>query len=170
MHQVVTRRVQNGRWKAGIWDDDDLESDSDDEDSSSGGEDYTDGPESDSNEEESHGTLKDPASPGSSPSERRAVRVAGQQGRSHHLYFQWRGYDTMTGEVQVDPHNRNTGFLGFTNDVATTFEGKIQMDLIEGGATFQGYSIPGMSGPLLMDWGALSHLASDRAKARIHRW
>lgn len=80
------------------------------------------------------------------------------------LYFQWRGYNTMSGAIYFDPQNRNTGYLDFANDDATTFEGKIYVDA---GTTmdFRGYKVPGMSGPLTMNWNALSHLASERAKA-----
>ena len=82
----------------------------------------------------------------------------------YRLYFQWRGYNTMSGAIYFDPQNRNTGYLDFANNDATTFEGKIRVDA-ETSMDFKGYKVPGMSGPLTMNWNALSHLASERAKA-----
>ena len=79
------------------------------------------------------------------------------------LYFQWRGYNTLSGAIYFDPQNRNTGYLDFANDDATTFEGKICMDA-RTTIGFQGYKVPGLTGPLTMNWNALSHLASERAK------
>ena len=80
------------------------------------------------------------------------------------LYFQWRGYNTVSGAIYFDPQNRNTGYLDFANDDATTFEGKICMDA-RTTIDFQGYKAPGLTGLLTMNWNALSHLASERAKA-----
>lgn len=80
------------------------------------------------------------------------------------LYFQWRGYNTVSVAVYFDPQNCNTGHLDFADDDATTFEGKI---CIDAGTTveFQGYKVSGIGGPLTMNWNGLSHLASERAKA-----
>ena len=80
------------------------------------------------------------------------------------LYFQWRGYNTVSGAIYYDPQNRNTGHLDFASDDAMTFEGKICMDA---GTTvdFQGYKVSGTAGLLSMSWKALSHLASERATA-----
>ena len=93
------------------------------------------------------------------PVERQKIHVE----HPRRLYFQWRGYDTVTGTIYFDPQNRNTGYLDFASDDATTFEGNICMDT---GTTidFQGYKVPGLTGPLTMNWNGLSHLASERAK------
>ena len=86
------------------------------------------------------------------------------------LYFQWRGYNTCSGAVQDDPQNRNTGYLDFADEGATVFEGSIHMDDGLGGKVkFQGYSLPGLCGPLTLDWHSLSHLASERAKGAEYR-
>ena len=87
----------------------------------------------------------------------------------HRLHFQWRGYNTVSGAIYFDPQNRNTGYLNFTNDDAATFEGKIRMDA-RTIIAFQGYKVLGRSGPLTMNWNALSHLASERAKAPEYMW
>ena len=85
------------------------------------------------------------------------------------LYFQWRGYSTVSGAIHFDPQNRNTGYLDFANNDATTFEGRICMDA-RTNIEFQGYRVPGLTGPLTMSWNALSHLASERAKAVENTW
>lgn len=107
-------------------------------------------------------------------SDERTGRSAKRQKiRSSHprrLHFQWRGYNTMTGAIQYDPQDRNTGFLDFANDDATSFEGNIYMDVMGGEVSFQGYKVPGLTGPLTMNWNALSHLASERAKVPKHVW
>ena len=79
------------------------------------------------------------------------------------LHFQWRGYNTLSGAIYFDTQNHNTGYLDFANDDATTFQGRICTDA-ETTIDFQGYKVPGLTGPMTMNWNALSHLASERAK------
>ncbi|KAL8673210.1 MAG: hypothetical protein Q9168_002362 [Polycauliona sp. 1 TL-2023] len=94
--------------------------------------------------------------------------------RSHHprrRYLQWRGYNTRTGELQHHASNHNTGYIDFQDAQAMTFRGVLDHDRDLGGEVeFQGYRLPGMSGPLTMNWDALSHLESDRAKVPKHVW
>lgn len=78
------------------------------------------------------------------------------------LYFQWRGYNTRSGVIQFDPQNHNTGYLEFANSDGSVFKG--HMDAMGREMSFQGYGVPGLCGPLTMDWNALSHLASEKAK------
>ena len=85
------------------------------------------------------------------------------------LHFQWRGYNTVSGAICFDPQNRNTGYLDFATSDATTFEGKLDMDA-RTTVAFQGYKVPGLTGPLTMNWNALSHLASERAKEPEYMW
>lgn len=97
-----------------------------------------------------------------------------QEMKSSHprrVYFQWRGYNTMSGAIQFDPQNRNTGYLDFADDDATGFKGNILMEAtMRSPISFQGYKVPGLTGPLTMNWNALSHLASERAKLPEHVW
>lgn len=87
------------------------------------------------------------------------------------LYLQWRGYDTRTGELQHDPYNHNIGYIDFEDARAMAFSGMLHLHRDLGSETqFEGYRIPGMTGPLTMDWDALSHLESDRAKDPKHIW
>ena len=85
------------------------------------------------------------------------------------LYFQWRGYNTQSGEIQIDPDNKNTGYLDFADIIGTEFHGVINMPKFGGAISIQGYKIPGLIGPVNMNWNELSHLASERAKAP-ERW
>ena len=43
------------------------------------------------------------------------------------------------------------------------------MDALGGNIAFQGYSLPGLTGPLMLDWHSLSHLASERAMGFEYR-
>ena len=87
------------------------------------------------------------------------------------VYFQWRGYNTVSGAMQYDPQNRNTGYLDFANDDATSFEGNILMEgIMRSAISFRGYRVPGLAGPLTLNWNAFSHLASERAKVPEHIW
>lgn len=61
----------------------------------------------------------------------------------------------MSGAIQFDPQNRNTGYLDFANDEATKLEGNSFMDARGGENSFQGYRVPGFAGPLTMSWHAL---------------
>ncbi|KAL8905987.1 MAG: hypothetical protein Q9171_006451 [Xanthocarpia ochracea] len=90
---------------------------------------------------------------------------------SRRLYFQWRGYNTRTGEKQHDPSGRNTGYIQFEDDAAVNFSGSLNIGILgPEEVPFEGYKIPGLAGPLNMNWDALSHLASDRAKVPKHVW
>ncbi|KAL8650573.1 MAG: hypothetical protein Q9226_005092 [Calogaya cf. arnoldii] len=90
---------------------------------------------------------------------------------SRRLYLQWRGYDTRTGEIQQDPHNHNTGYIDFEDTAAMTFSGMLYLHHDLGSEVhIKGYRIPGMAGPVTMNWDALSHLPSDRAKVPKHIW
>ena len=81
-------------------------------------------------------------------SDRRVKRQKVARTHPRRLFFQWRGYSTMTGAIQFDPQNRNTGYLDFADDNAIRFEGNIFMDVMGGRISFQGYRLPGLSGPL----------------------
>lgn len=86
-------------------------------------------------------------------------------------YLQWRGYDTRTGELQHDPYNHNTGYIDFDDALSMSFSGMLYLKRELGSETqFKGFRIPGMTGPLTMNWDALSHLESDRAKVPKHIW
>ncbi len=76
----------------------------------------------------------------------------------------------MSGAIQHDPQNRNKGHLDFANNLGIVFEGKIYMELTQGETEFLGFQLPGMSGPLTVNWDELSHLESDRAKVPEHLW
>ena len=98
------------------------------------------------------------------PAKRRKV----EKGNPRRVYFRWRGYDTLSGilqMVQMDPGNSQTGYMDFMNDDATSFEGSIYMGIAGGTISFQGYQIPGMSEPLTMNWDALSIREVERARA-----
>lgn len=99
-----------------------------------------------------------------------AKRQKVQASESRRMYFQWRGWTTVSGAIQYDPQNRNTGHLDFANNLGTAFEGRIYMGVTQGDTMFQGFKIHGMSGPLTLHWDKLSHLESDRAKVREHLW
>lgn len=127
-------------------------------------------------DEEASGSISDRSDdntkdePDDTASHHPAKRRKGQASEFRRMYFQWRGWNTMSGAIQHDPQNRNTGYLDFANNLATAFEGKIYMELTQGETRFQGLEIPGMSGPLTLNWDKLSHLESDRAKVREHLW
>ena len=109
--------------------------------------------------------LDDDVSPSPKPTVKRQKLRSSNPGR---LYFQWRGYNTRSGDIQFDPHNKNTGFMDFTDTSGTGFHGSIDLPNLGGAVSIQGYKIPGMIGPVNMNWNELSHLASERAKAPEH--
>ena len=164
--EIIARTLQKGRWNAAQ---EDFPEDSDSEDMSSDEEESDDGEERGTSEDTDYSMSDEPDSPASFVSDPPAKRRKFDSSHRR-LYFQWRGYNTVSGAIQFDPQNRNTGYLDFANDEATVFEGIIHMDLIGGEVSFQGYRVPGMCGPLTMNWDALSHLASEKEKAPKHRW
>ena len=131
----VTRLVQDGKWNADTFDAEDSDDEGEREDASSD--------EEESDDERASGRSDQPA-------KRRKI----ESSHPRRLHFQWRGYNTISGVVQFDPQNRNTGYLDFANDDATRFEGNILMDAMGSEISFQGYKVPGMAGPLTMDWNA----------------
>ena len=165
----VTKILEKGTWNRGS---EDIPEESD-EDTINGHDEYFDGEESeDSESEESVMSNESYSSDDSddSVSEKPAKRHKSEKNNLHRLHFQWRGYDTRSGAIQSDPENRNIGYMDFTNDEATVFEGSIHMNIAGGEVSFQGYKIPGLAGPLTMNWDALSHDPSERAKAPKYKW
>ena len=163
----VTKLIQDGKGCPNDTEDSNDESESED---ASGDEDSDDERVSGGSEDSDYNTGDEPQIPIDLTSDQPAKRQKIESSHPRRLYFQWRGYNTMSGAIQFDPSNRNTGYLDFANDEATVFKGNIRMDAIEGGISFQGYKVPGMGGPLTMNWNALSHLASERAKVPKHIW
>ena len=170
--QDVTKLLEKGNWDKDPYD----EEDSDDENE---GEDVSSDEEKSNAERASRCCEDSDHSPGDvsetpihftsrQPSKRQEeIRIR----HPRRLYFQWRGYNTMSGAIQFDPQNRNTGYLDFADDDATSFEGKILMEAtMRKVMSFQGYQVPGLGGPVTMNWNAFSHLASERAKVREHVW
>ena len=164
----VMRLLQNG--KADPVDVTEIDDESESEDASSDEEDGDDERASACGEDPDYNKCDEPHTPINLTPNRPAKRQKIESSHPRRLYFQWRGYNTMSGAIQFDPSNRNTGYLDFANDEATVFKGNIRMDAIGGGISFQGYKVPGMGGPLTMNWNALSHLASERAKVPEHVW
>lgn len=166
----VTKLLQDGDWDTDPSDVENTDDESDSEDMS--------GDEEDSDDERAAGRSKDsdyhtggePDDPIDTALDAPVKRQKIESSHPRRLYFQWRGYNTMSGAVQFDPQGRNTGYLDFANDDATIFEGKILMDAMGGEILFQGYGVPGLSGPLTMNWNALSHLAAERAKVQYYMW
>ncbi|KAL8763133.1 MAG: hypothetical protein Q9194_007416, partial [Teloschistes cf. exilis] len=68
------------------------------------------------------------------------------------LHFRWRGYNTVSANIMVE----KGGWLEFTNEVATAFEGRIEVELLDGECGFRGFRVPGAAGQLTMDWDELS--------------
>lgn len=161
-HEDVSRIIEAGTWNV----DPDQYLESEDESSD---EEENDEDESASISEDSKDDSNDePEVLDHTASRRPTKRRKGQASESRRLYFQWRGWNTMSGEIQYDPQNRNTGYLDFANNLGTAFEGKIYMELTQGETRFQGFKILGMSGPLTVNWDKLSHLESDRQKVPEH--
>ncbi len=164
----VTKRLQVGIWNNSSIDpeDTDDEGEDEDEDASSDEEDSEDEQGSERSRDSDYNIGDEPDTPIDLTLDESVKR---QKIKSIHLrrvHFQWRGYNTISGAIQFDPQNRNTGYLDFANDGTTTFEGNIFIDGMGCELSFQGYKVPGMAGPLTIDWNALSHLASEREKAR----
>lgn len=165
----VTKVIKDGKWNADLLGVEELEDESEKEDSSSDEE--SDG-DDETNDERASGCSgdsdynigDDPEAPIDLTSDQQVERQQNQKRHPRRLYFQWRGYNTMSGAIQFDPQNRNTGYLDFANDDATVFEGHICTNDMGGEISFRGYGVPGICGPLTMNWNAFSHLASERAK------
>lgn len=157
----VTKLLHNGKWDADPTDEEDTDDESETEDASSDDE--------DSHDNNANNNLDTPTNlPSNRPQKRQKIEPR----HPHRVHFQWRGYNTISGAIQFDPRNRNTGYLDFTSDDATSFEGNILMDVdgMRNALSFQGYRVPGLAGPLTMNWNALSHLDSERAKVPEFMW
>ncbi|KAL8727670.1 MAG: hypothetical protein Q9166_005906 [cf. Caloplaca sp. 2 TL-2023] len=151
----VSKRIAAGKWNADMLDEDDNDSDSEDEVMAIN--DVVDHPEYGGLDAYGDYIKADMNDTACSPPRR--------------LYFQWRGYNTMTGEIQLDPSNHNIGHLVFQDIEATVFNGELRMDMYRlGPVVFEGYRVSGMAGPLTMNWDAFSHLPADRAKVPRHVW
>lgn len=166
---AVSKVVQDGTWNAHLLGVEEMEDDDDSEDVSSDEEDSYDEREPGCSDDSDHNMRDEPNNFVDLTSDRPAKRQKSENDHPRRLYFQWRGYNTVTGVIKFDARNLNTGHLDFAQSDATTFEGRIRMDA---GLTvgFNGYKIPGLAGPLTMNWNALSHLASERAKVPEHIW
>lgn len=162
--ESVSRILQQGRWKSDPFDEEDTDDEGEFVDASSDDVDSDDEPATEISQKSSYNADNKQDSPTDLTSGHPPKRPKIESSQPRRVYFQWRGYNTMTGAMQDDPQNRNTGYLDFTNDDATVFEGSIRMDALGGKITFQGYKLPGLAGPLTLDWDSLSHLASERAK------
>lgn len=150
---AVTKVVRDGTWNADLIGVEEMSDDGDNEDVSS----------------DQEYSYDEPDNFVDLTSDRPAKRQKSENGHPHRLYFQWRGYNTVTGAIIFDPQNCNTGYLDFSDGDATTFEGRICIDALTT-TCFHGYKVPGLAGPLTMNWNALSHLASERAKVPEHIW
>lgn len=166
---AVMKVVQDGTWNAHLLGVEEMEDDGDNEDVSSDEEDSYDERESGCSDDSDHKMGDQPDNFVDLTSDRPVNCQKSENDYPHRLYFQWRGYNTVTGAIKFDPQNRNIGYLDFADDDATTFEGNICIDTPTT-VRFSGYKVPGMAGPLTMNWNALSHLASERAKVPEHIW
>ena len=160
----VSSILQEGRWKSDPFDEEDRDEEGEFVDASSDNVDSEDESASELTQKSFYNADNKQDSPTKWTSGPPSKRPKIESSQPRRVYFQWRGYNTMTGAMQDDPQNRNTGYLDFANDDATVFKGSIRMDALGGKITFQGYKLPGLGGPLTLDWNSLSHLASERAK------
>ena len=166
---AVTKIVRDGKWNADLHGVEEMDDDGDSEDLSRIEEESYDDRASGCSDNSDYIAGNEPETPIDLTSDRPVKRQKTENGHPRRLYFQWRGYDTVSGAVKFNPQNCNIGYLDFANDEATTFEGNICMDA-QIAIDFQGYQIHGPGGPLTMNWNALSHLASERAKVPEHSW
>jgi len=166
--EEVSRVVEDGTWKADPIDE--IDSQSEEDEGASGDKESDNGQESSLGDDTDRSVSNDSGSPDYAMPQPPVKRRKGENNASRRLYFKWRGYNTMTGDIQCDPPDRNTGYLDFEDDQATCFDGKIHMEITGGETSFKGYRVPGLCGPLTMNWDALSSLDSDRAKVPDHVW
>jgi len=166
--EEVSKIVEDGTWKADPVDE--IDTESEDDEGASSDEEINNGQESSLGDDTDRSVSDDSGSPDYAMPQPPAKRWKGENSASRRLYFQWRGYNTMTGDIQCDPPDRNTGHLDFEDNQATCFDGKIHIEITGGETAFKGYRVPGLCGPLTMNWDALSHLDSDRAKVPDYVW
>jgi len=166
--EEISKIVEDGTWNVDPIDE--INSQSDDEEEARSDEEESDGQESSFDEDTDRSVSDESDSPDCAMPESSAKRRKVETSASRRLYFQWRGYNTLTGDIQLDPHNRNTGYLDYKDNRAASFDGKIHLEITRGETVFQGYRIPGLCGPCTMNWDAFSHLASDRAKVPGYMW
>ena len=165
----VSKLIHEERWNSDPFDDEDTYDEGEFEDASSDEADSDSERTSEPSHTPSYNSGNKRAFPKSSTSSHPSKRPNNEKSQPRRLYFQWRGYNTVSGAIQDDPQNRNKGYLDFANDYADVFEGSINMDALGGNIAFQGYSLPGLSGPLTLNWHSLSHLASERAMGFEYR-
>ncbi|KAL8685654.1 MAG: hypothetical protein Q9218_007627, partial [Villophora microphyllina] len=84
------------------------------------------------------------------------------------VYLQWRGQETGENVIQVDPSNKNTGNLVFSDNTGVTFHGTASMSFLGSKVRFQGYKTSGLGGPATKSWAQYSEAAYERA--RVGRW
>ena len=165
----VSKLLQEGRWESDPFDEEKTDDEGEFGDASSDEADSDDERTSELSHNSSYNAGNKQDSPNDLTSSHPSKRPKLETSQLRRLYFHWRGYNTCSGAIQDDPQNRNTGYLDFADDEATVFEGSIHMDAFGGKIAFQGYSLPGLSGPLTLDWHSLSHLASERANGPEYR-
>lgn len=165
----VAKLLEEGRWDSDPLDDEETNDEGEDEYASSDEAEGDDERASEPSENLFHNVGNKPDTPIDLTSGRPSKRQNIESNHPRRLHFQWRGYNTISGAIQYDPYNRNTGYLDFENDYATVLEGNIQMEALGAQIAFQGYRLPGLTGPLTLNWNSLSHLASERAAAPGYR-
>ena len=165
----VSKLLREGRWKSDPFDEEDTDDEGEFEDAPSDEADSEDVRTSELSHTPYYNAGIKQESPKDLTSSHRSKRPNNEKSEPRRLYFQWRGYNTISGAIQDDLQNHNTGYLDFTNDDTTVFKGSIHMDALGGKIAFQGYNLPGPGGPLTLDWHSLSHLASERAKGPEYR-
>ncbi|KAF6220216.1 hypothetical protein HO133_003348 [Letharia lupina] len=169
--QDVTKLLEDGSWDTDPCDEEDSDDENEREDVSSDEEKSDAERASGCSEDSDHNSGDESDTPIHLTIHQPPKRQEIESSHPRRVYFQWRGYNTVSGAIQFDPQNRNTGYLDFVNDDATSFEGNILMEAtMRSAISFQGYRVPGLTGPLTMNWNAFSHLASERAKVPEHMW
>ena len=95
----VTKLVQDGKWKADLLDVEELDNESESEDASSDEKDSVDERTSGNSEISDYNTGDDPETPIDLTSNHSAKRQKIKHSHPRRLYFQWRGYSTVSGAV-----------------------------------------------------------------------
>ncbi|KAL8707705.1 MAG: hypothetical protein Q9220_007285 [cf. Caloplaca sp. 1 TL-2023] len=168
----VTKLLKSGRWKVGhqYEDSNDESQGSDEVYMATLGSRIDNG----TNEEDFRGDIHGDSANGQPKAKRGRPRKHGNNTYvKPRLYFQWRGYNTVSGLIQPSPKSDNGGYIEFESNEASIIKGEIFLNLTHDlycWCPFQGYRVDETDRPLNLDWNALSHLPDERVTAPRHMW
>ncbi|OCK84555.1 hypothetical protein K432DRAFT_378486 [Lepidopterella palustris CBS 459.81] len=102
------------------------------------------------------------------PKARKAKSRKPNPAHPRRIYLQWRGRETQENEIQLDYDNSNTGYIDFTDNACTKFEGVASFSLVGEDVAFEGLKIGTTPQARAEPWSNFSE--EEYESARVGRW